>query len=88
MGSFAIASVFIAYIKPSDNRSASSYIGNKIEKLPDGAKINNHFIQKKTENILGVQRIKRNNKNDKGIQFIKMCVLFNLIHINYFYKIE
>jgi hypothetical protein len=28
----------IKYIKPSDNRGAGSYIGNKVEKLPDGAK--------------------------------------------------
>lgn len=28
----------IRYIKPSDNRGAGSYIGNKVEKLPDGAK--------------------------------------------------
>ena len=29
----------IRYIKPSDNRGAGSYIGNKVEKLPDGAKV-------------------------------------------------
>ena len=29
----------IKYIKPSDNRGAGSYIGNKVEKLPDGAKV-------------------------------------------------
>ncbi|PDY47461.1 NucA/NucB deoxyribonuclease domain-containing protein [Bacillus pseudomycoides] len=28
----------IKYIKPSDNRGAGSYIGNKVEELPDGAK--------------------------------------------------
>ncbi|MDA2637859.1 NucA/NucB deoxyribonuclease domain-containing protein [Bacillus cereus] len=29
----------IAYVKPSDNRGAGSYIGNKVEKLPNGAKV-------------------------------------------------
>ncbi|PGC53823.1 NucA/NucB deoxyribonuclease domain-containing protein [Bacillus pseudomycoides] len=29
----------IKYIKPTDNRGAGSYIGNKLEKLPDGAKV-------------------------------------------------
>ncbi|MEI4618290.1 sporulation protein, partial [Bacillus cereus] len=29
----------IRHIKPADNRGAGSYIGNKVEKLPDGAKV-------------------------------------------------
>ncbi|PFK15803.1 NucA/NucB deoxyribonuclease domain-containing protein [Bacillus cereus] len=29
----------IKYIKPADNRGAGSYIGNKVEKLPDGEKV-------------------------------------------------
>ncbi|KIQ87399.1 sporulation protein [Bacillus sp. L_1B0_8] len=29
----------IKYIKPADNRGAGSYIGNKVEKLPNGAKV-------------------------------------------------
>lgn len=29
----------IRHIKPADNRGASSYIGNKVEKLPDGTKV-------------------------------------------------
>ncbi|MEK4605486.1 NucA/NucB deoxyribonuclease domain-containing protein [Bacillus sp. FSL L8-0099] len=29
----------IKYIKPADNRGAGSYIGNKVDKLPDGAKV-------------------------------------------------
>ncbi|MEK4781240.1 NucA/NucB deoxyribonuclease domain-containing protein [Bacillus sp. FSL L8-0199] len=29
----------IKYIKPADNRGAGSYIGNKVEKIPDGEKV-------------------------------------------------
>lgn len=29
----------IKYIKPSDNRGAGSYVGNKLEKLPDGTQV-------------------------------------------------
>ncbi|PFV86977.1 sporulation protein [Bacillus thuringiensis] len=29
----------IKYIKPADNRGAGSYIGNKVEKIPDGTKV-------------------------------------------------
>ncbi|MCU5047701.1 sporulation protein, partial [Bacillus cereus] len=29
----------IRHIKPADNRGAGSYIGNKVEKLPNGAKV-------------------------------------------------
>lgn len=29
----------IRHIKPADNRGAGSYIGNKVEKLPDGAQV-------------------------------------------------
>ncbi|MGX5519299.1 NucA/NucB deoxyribonuclease domain-containing protein [Bacillus cereus] len=29
----------IKHIKPADNRGAGSYIGNKVEKLPDGTKV-------------------------------------------------
>ena len=29
----------IRHIKPDDNRGAGSYIGNKVEKLPDGAQV-------------------------------------------------
>ncbi|SMD69908.1 Sporulation-specific extracellular nuclease precursor [Bacillus paranthracis] len=29
----------VKYITPSDNRGAGSYVGSKVSKLPDGAKI-------------------------------------------------